>query len=731
VTSSRIRVLSSELADQIAAGEVVERPASVVKELAENALDAGSRRIDIEIERGGLGRIAVTDDGGGMTPDEAHLALKRHATSKLQAIDDLWTLSSMGFRGEALPSIASVSRLTLTTRAVDAAADAGAYELTVEAGIVGEGRHVGAPVGTRVEVLNLCSNVPARLKFMKSEATESAHVAETVLRLALAFPLAHFRLRSDGRLTHDLPPHSSGLERARVALGRGRAPARLQLAAGDENGVAVEAYIGSPADSANTSRGTYLFVNRRFVRDRSLLHAVSLGYGETLERGRYPLAVVHVTLAGRGVDVNVHPQKLEVRFARAQEVYASVRHAIGSAVAKAPWLQSGAPMAPSDRAQERSRLGVYTLPPQAGFAGDRWRSGRGGDDGDRPSPRGLGTDALAGGSPFGPGHPDGAADVARGGRADGSVGGAGDGVQDGGEESERWRDGAGPIAGIDDAGSGRTDDGGYGSGSRNGRWLAREPQLGYAERRRRAEEAMRLFAPPSEPLFDLRPAAAREESDGRENSNGGSNFRTAVQNGAVAAENAFFSSLIYLGQLHRTYLVCQAHGELVLIDQHAAHERVAFQRLREAHSRRTAASQRLLLPATVELEPALAAAAAEHADLLTGLGFEVERFGERTLVVRALPDVLAQAEPSEVLTEVLGELVARDATELVSDRLDHVLATMACHSVVRAGDVLSEREVRALLVSMDGIDYRAHCPHGRPVLLRMSLGEIERRFGRT
>ncbi|HEX4458426.1 MAG TPA: DNA mismatch repair endonuclease MutL [Polyangia bacterium] len=668
MTSSRIRVLSSELADQIAAGEVVERPASVVKELAENALDAGARRIDIEIERGGLGRIAVTDDGFGMTPDEAHLALKRHATSKLRAIDDLYTLSSMGFRGEALPSIAAVSRLTLTTRAADAAADDGAYELTVNGGIAGEGRHVGAPVGTRVEVLDLCANVPARLKFMKSGPTESAHVSETVLRLALAFPHAHFRLRSEGRLTHDLPPHPSGLERARVALGRSRTPARLQLAGGAENGVTVEAYLGSPADSANTSRSTYLFVNQRFIRDRSLLHSISLGYGETLERGRFPLAVVHVTLAGNSVDVNVHPQKLEVRFARPQEVYGAVRHAIARAVADAPWLQSGAPVAPSDRAPAgsvRSRLGVYTLPPQASFDGVR---------GDGDPTRGSDGDLTRG--------------------SDG----------------------------------GRGDDGyGYGSGPRDNRWRAQEPQLGYAERRRRAEEAMRLFAP-SEPLFDALPAMPRETDD--VDANASTNNRPPLPTSSTN-DNAFFSSLIYLGQLHRTYLVCQAQGELVLIDQHAAHERVAFQRLREAHSRRAAASQRLLLPATVELEPALAAAAAEHAELLTTLGFEIERFGERTLVVRALPDVLAQAEPSDVLTEVLGELTARDATELVSDRLDHVLATMACHSVVRAGDVLSEREVRALLVSMDGIDYRAHCPHGRPVLLRMSLGEIERRFGRT
>jgi DNA mismatch repair protein MutL len=614
---SRIAVLPPELADQIAAGEVIERPASVVKELVENALDAGARRIEVEIERGGLGRICVTDDGAGMTPEEAHLALKRHATSKLTAIEDLFTLASMGFRGEALPSIAAVSRLGLTTRAAEAPDDEGAYELLVEAGVAGQGRRVGAPVGTRVEVRDLLMNVPARLKFLRGEATESAHVAEAVLRLALAFPAVHFRLRSDGRLTHDLPPHGSGFERARVGLGRGRTPAKLHRAAGEEGGVVVEAYLGSPADSANTSRGSYLFVNRRFVRDRSLLHSLVMGYGETLERGRYPLAAVHVTMAGSAVDVNVHPQKLEVRFARAQEVYAAVRHAVAAAVADAPWLADG----PGSAVAGRASLEISTLPPES-------------------------------------------------------------------------------------------------------RLYAREPQMGYAERRRRAEEAMRMFAPPMEPLFRAPPAAMATPVAPTVG-------LPADSVAAPTSERGFFASLVYLGQLHRTYLICQAPGELVLIDQHAAHERVAYQRLREAHGQKAVPSQRLLLPVTVEVELSLAAAASEHAALLSALGFELERFGESTVAVRALPDALKDADPTELLAEVLGELAARDATELVADKLDHVLATMACHSVVRAGDVLSPHEVRALLESMDGIDYRAHCPHGRPVLLRMSLGEIERRFGRT
>jgi DNA mismatch repair protein MutL len=597
-----IRVLPAELADQIAAGEVVERPASVVKELIENSIDAGARRVEVEIERGGLGRILVVDDGSGMTPEEAHLAMRRHATSKLSAIEDLQRLSTMGFRGEALPSIAAVSRLALTTRTRE---DVAGYLLMIEGGAAGEGRAVGAPPGTQIEVRDLFANVPARLKFVKGEPTEAAHVVDAVLRAALAFPEAHFRLRSEGRSVLDLPPHPSGLERARAAVGRPKQPAQLHLARGEESGVSVEAYLGSPAESASTARNTHLFVNRRFVRDRGLLQAVLMGYGELIERGRYPLAVVHLAIPGDSVDVNVHPQKLEVRFARAQEVYAAVRHSVAATCARAPWLSE-----PAQDFASAKAVRVYSLPPVP-----------------RPSE-------------------------------------------------------------------------------------AQESPAGYESHRRRAAEVLSLFAErrtsgpePPVPAF----LAAREHEPDR-----------------------FFSQLVYLGQLQKTYLLCEAPGELVLIDQHAAHERVAFQRLREAHAHKKVRTQRLLLPATVELDESLAAAAAEHAELLSGLGVELEPFGARAVLVRALPELLADKSPARVVGELLHELTSDSGmVQLVNDRLDHLLATMACHSVVRAGDVLSEREVRALLESMDGIDYRAHCPHGRPVLLRLSIGEIERRFGRT
>jgi DNA mismatch repair protein MutL len=616
-TSAKIRILPPALADQIAAGEVVERPASVVKELVENALDAGARRIEVELENGGRRLIRVVDDGCGMLPDDARLALRRHATSKIAAADDLWGLRTFGFRGEALPSIAAVSRLTMTTR--PAGSDAG-FRLAVEAGVEIDAREAGIPVGTQVEVRDLFFNTPARAKFLKTEGTETANTSEAMVRLALAHPDVHFRLRVAGRTALDLPPHRDLGERVRVTLAR-RGAGALHEANGDEGGHRVRAFLASPEEVSNTTRSTYLFVGGRFVRDRSLLHALALGYGTLIEKGRYPLAALFLDLPGRDVDVNVHPQKLEVRFARAQEVYAAVRHVVGAAIARAPWLRAGDGARP---------MRTFTLPPQS-----------------RSATRDDGGAAPAGES---------AAAV--------FVGGAGDvtpaqvrlrGVDQGGSPL-RLRDGAADVP----AGS-----------------------------------------PGAASLADWGPAR-------------------------------FFSGLTYVGQVHRTYLVCEARDELILIDQHAAHERVAYARLRAAHARAQMPRQRLLFPIPIEVGEA-EAAAAERADLLGDLGFEVTRQGASTVLLRAVPEPLKDADPKPLLRDVLGELAEGGPPGRAGDLdpVDQILATIACHSVVRAGDVLGRPEALALLAQLDDVDLRSHCPHGRPVLLRLPLSEIERRFGRV
>jgi DNA mismatch repair protein MutL len=607
-----VRVLPDEVVDRIAAGEVVERPASVVKELVENALDAGARTIAVDVEAGGRGLIRVVDDGSGMSADDARRALARHATSKLRDVDDLWTLATMGFRGEALPSIASVSRLTLTTRR---RGDLAATRIVVDGGRIAEVAEAGAPPGTCVEVRDLLHNVPARLKFLKGEATEAAHVGDAVLRLAMTHPRIHLRLGQNGRQAIDAPAVgggddlAAGLERARVLLGP-RLADRLHATSADDGGIRVTAYLGAPELAQTTARGVQLYVGRRFVRDRALLHAVTMGYGELVPRGRYPVAVVVIDVPAAAVDVNVHPQKLEVRFADAAAVTAAVRHAVRRGLAGSPWLGDAAHGAPV-----RMHAVASAAPPaqRAPDLVERYAA--------------TTTRALF------------------------------------------------PLGGV-------------------------------------ARPAVQASMPAATP--------GRVAEDPR---------RWADQVRA-ATPTAYFGRLRYLGQLDRTYLVCEADGELVLIDQHAAHERVEFQRLRERSSRRDVPVQRLLLPHTVDLPPPQLAIVADAAEVLGAAGFEVEPFGGATVAIKAMPAGLRH-DPEVVLRELLADLVDRGGSRAVEERLDHLVATVACHSVVRAGDALSPREAEALLASMDGVDFRGHCPHGRPVLLRIGVPEIARRFGRT
>ena len=648
-TAPRIAGLPPALADQIAAGEVVERAASVVKELCENALDAGARRIEIEIDGGGRRLVRVVDDGGGMSPEEARLALRRHATSKIRDARDLWSLSTFGFRGEALPSIAAVSRLALSTKRPRATAG---FRMTVEAGVETESREVGMPEGTQVEVRDLFFNTPARLKFQKTEATEAANVSEAVLRLALAHPETHFRLRVSGRVALDLPVHRDLAERVRAAMAR-RGAGALHEALGAEGGHEVRAFLAAPEAAATTARSTFLFVGRRFVRDRSLLHALALGYGELLEKGRYPLAALFLEIPGGDLDVNVHPQKMEVRFARAAEVYAAVRHVVAAGVARAPWLPA-----------PRGVLRVHTLPPEA-TAGPGVAERRGG-----------GASGWApGSSQLALSH---STDLAR-----RTTPGA-----------HRFEPGGAAF------GAGRAADGApapLGSGVANGAGAPGPASAG------ETEAATAVEAAPS-----------------------------ASAHGAPSPSE-YFGALSYIGQLDRTYLVCESEGELVLVDQHAAHERVAFDRLRSAHARREIPRQRLLFPIPVELDEA-AVGAAEPA-VMERLGFEVRRTGERTVLVSAVPEALKDADVKPLLGDVLGRLADGESGAAfgaaAAERIEQILATMACHSVVRAGDVLSRPQAVALLVALDAVDLRTHCPHGRPVLLRLPLAEIERRFGRT
>ena len=588
----RIERLESEIVDQIAAGEVVERPASVVKELVENAVDADARRLRIEVRGGGRELIAVTDDGIGLSAADARLALERHATSKLRAIDDLAGLTSFGFRGEALPAIASVSRFRLRSRA---RGEAEGVELDIEAGVLIAERACGTSEGTRIEVADLFANLPARRKFLKSASTEWGHVSDWLGRAALALPNVHFDVVRDDQPAWSWPAVADPIERIAAVLGEEDAAA-LVGAEGEAGALALRAFVSRPEAHRATGNGIHLFVNGRPVRDRLLRHALLQVYRDVLPRGRFPSAVLFLRVAAGGVDVNVHPAKWEVRFADPQSVYRLIERTLQGALARRAWLGGAAPAA---------------------------------------GPR----DALA------------------------SV------VRDRSDSISDW-----PFAGAR---------------------ATANPALPFA----------RDGLPVAETASSPRDSAAPR-----------------------------FGELRVIGQLLGTYVLLEGRDGLLLVDQHAAHERVLYERLRAAWLAGKLPRQALLVPATFELAPSAVAACDRNTSWLAQLGFEVEAFGDRSVVLRAVPEIFAGRDPHPLLRELSEQLVAEGGEGRANrplDAADRIFASVACHAARRAGDVLHIDELRALVAELDAIPWAPTCPHGRPVATPLARAEIERRFGRT
>ncbi len=646
----RIRQLDEATANQIAAGEVVERPASVVKELLENSVDAGATRIALDVEEGGTQRIRVTDDGQGMGPEDAKLSLQRHATSKIRSVHDLLTVCTMGFRGEALPSIASVSRFTLTTRPAD---QEEGFRVIVEGGHLRSEEAVGAAVGTTVEVEDLFFNVPARKKFLKRPATELSHIQDAVVRLTLAHPRIAFRLKHGDRVLIDAPPMAPQDPKGRLArvLGRKLADGLYAIPAGPEGPVQVSGYAAQPTVSERTTRGQFVFVNGRFVRDRTIQHAIQEGYRTLMEKGRYPVVILDLRVDPATFDVNVHPQKIEVRFAQTGDVHRAVTSALRRTLLDQPWLQSGQYAVEVARsATPGTNLGV-----DRGVGRDVGRGvDLGVDLGVEPSSRGSGS--STGSSMESSTRPP---------TRSPSLGGA---------ALVRDRDDKGLSAFV-------------------GRPVIRVPSV---------PSPRPASADPERGLFQAQPAAR-----GR------------------------FSRLTPIGQVLGTYLVCEGDGEMVVIDQHAAHERIAFQRMREQQQRARVTSQPLLMPIPLELDARRAETAERYGDRFGALGFELAPFGGRTWLVKATPTALAGADIERLVLDLLDELASFETTSAFEDQVDALLSCAACHRVVRAGDRLTPEEIRALLVQMDEIDFGAHCPHGRPVFVEWSSADLARLFHRT
>ena len=581
----KIRVLPGDVVSRIAAGEVVERPAVVVKELLENSVDAGSRSITVDIQNGGLALIRVTDDGEGMSREDAPRAFHRHATSKLQSDDDLWSITTMGFRGEALPSIASVStvRVTTTVRSMETGTT-----FEIREGAIGTISEAPPVAGTRIEVVDLFHNQPARKKFLKSVPTEFAHIGRVVQQASLAWPSIHFRLTHNGGETFNYPAVESDADRISQVYPRAflahSLPVKARLP-----GARISGHIVDAVHAKSLRIPQELFVNRRPVRNTAVFHAVSEGYGSFLAKGCHPRFVLFLDVDPERVDVNVHPAKREVRFSDNEMIHELVRRAVRQAL-------SGGHL---------NEL-VQTVPEDA-------------------SPQCI---------------------------ADSGVGA--------------------------------------------------------------------VF--PSEGMTVAPVAHGHAGSEGQ---------LVFVSEAAEPYVQVPSREVQALGQINRTFLVVQIAGDLTIIDQHTAHERVLFERLRRAWSARDTQMQPLLIPEPLELPPPQAALLERYRADLEGLGIEIEPFGASTVLIRAIPVGLGKIDPGSFVQDLLDGLMQWDHVSSLEDRARPVLASLACHAAVRAGRPMQSEEINTLVEEWRAEGEMTTCPHGRRTSFRLSTEDLEKMFGRA
>ena len=612
-----IRILPDLLANKIAAGEVVERPASVVKELVENALDAGSTRILIEVKSGGRSLIQVADNGCGMSQDDALLCLERFATSKLHDDAGLSAIQTLGFRGEALPSIAAVSKLTLTTRRET---DEIGVCITVEGGKIFAVQETGAPAGTLIQISNLFFNTPARRKFLKSVGTEMGHIADTVSGLALGHPQVHFNLIHNGKTVHQWHRAEDAGQRAAQILGS-HAPSDLIAVKGTFKDLALNGYLAPHHSNRATSRGIYVFVNGRRVRDRVVQHALFEGYHGRLVKGRFPLAVLFLQMPFDTVDVNVHPTKHEVRFADAQIVHEAVKGAVAAALSRhEQQLWAAAP-------PEKT-----TMPQQAAEPQPEYTSSR---------------------VPFiQPPHP--------------------------------YKD------------------------------RSLFDQL-YIKKK---------------PIVETRPevtASLVGADDDVENDVSMPNPLSAPAN-QMDSNHPRFADLDIIGQFSGTYIIGSVENNLILIDQHAAHERVVFEAL--GRSTKRPPSQQLLLPVPVELGHAEAKALEELLPALAEMGLEIEPFGGTCFTIRSVPTVIESGDMESIVRELAEKRVAMSPESGIEKIMEESRMVMACHRAIRANRKLTNEEIRALLRQLDQCRDPGHCPHGRPTWVHWTTRDLAKKFNR-
>ena len=659
---SRIAALPDHLVNQIAAGEVVERPANALKEIVENSIDAGATAIEVELAGGGIRLIRVSDNGGGIHPDDIELALHRHATSKIKTLNDLEHVASMGFRGEGLASIASVSRLTLTSRQEDSTH---ATQVKAEDGKLSSPTAAAHPIGTTIEAAELFFNTPARRKFLKSENTEYAHCATMLERLALAHPHIAFSLKRDGKQVFKLPAQSLH-ERIAAIVGEDFQAASLEIDSGN-GALRLYGAIAKPTFAKGKTDKQYCFVNHRFVRDKVMLHAVKQAYRDVLHNALTPAFVLFLNLPPEAVDVNVHPTKTEIRFRDSQQVHQLVFHTLNKALAdtRADLTESvgnagevlheitGIRPAATSSENEPSEL--------------------------RPHPTASSENIFA----------------------------------------------AAPSAHASEPrnafSSGKTAPMPY--------QAARAPQqrsLSLRESRAALNTYAELFKNTAADEADIELAQF-------EQARFGTTSATSSETPARTFSDDPKPELPPLGfaiaQLLGIYILAQAEDSLLLIDMHAAAERVNYEKMkRQRQENGNLQSQRLLIPVTFAASHEEYAALADHADTLAGFGLELSDMGGNTLAVRAVPAMLGKADVVSLAKDVLGDLAQVGSSQTIEEHENHILATMSCHGSVRAGRQLTLPEMNALLRDMENTPRSNQCNHGRPTWVKLTLKELDALF---
>ena len=615
-----IRILSETLSNQIAAGEVVARPASVVKELVENSLDALSSLITLEVENGGRTLIRVSDNGTGMSKDNALLSIERFATSKILKTEDLFSISTMGFRGEAIPSIAAVSKFTLITRVKD---EEIGTNIIISGGKLMNVTETGAPIGTMVQVKNLFFNTPARKKFLKSTNTEMSHIADTFSSIALGNKYVGFRLFRGGQLIKNFASSDSLHERVIKVLGKDLSENLLEIDCQESN-IHVSGFISSPLVTRSSSRMIKIFVNNRLVSDKGIASAILNGYRGNLMKSRFPLAVIYLSLPFDKVDINVHPAKNEVRFFDGKSVYAVVVKAVQGALEEAQKKFFKAALIP-ETPEIPVAAGTHKLkdkkltPPE----------------------------------------------------------------------------------------------------------IVEESLFKYAEQPVRTESPDHAEFKPAQESSHKEPErpVIKPKKEIKE--------QVAIKSAStVRAEINYKGKFLIKGQVMSTYIIAETGDGMILVDQHAAHERIVYEKLKTANKTSTIQSQTLLMPETLELSFREADLLIQIIEELSGYGFDIEPFGGTTFIVKSVPAIIDKKETTPFIFEIIDSLLDKKTSTLKNRWLDDTLILMACHSAIRANQKLNIQEMEQLLIDLKKCENPLHCPHGRPTMIKWGKKDMEKMFKR-